>query len=56
MKELKKKQPFRLVGGVEMGSWGGKDLQQGSGWRTKWVRWWLADLWSHICMWINGEE
>ena len=33
-KELKKKHPFRWVGGVEMGSGGGEDTQQGSSWRT----------------------
>ena len=33
-KELKKKHSFRMVGGVEMGSWGGEDARQGGGWRT----------------------
>ena len=33
-KELKKKLSSRRVGGVEMGSQGGKDLQQGPDWRT----------------------
>ena len=33
-KKLKKKHSFRLVGGAEMGRWGGEDLQQGCGWRT----------------------
>ena len=30
-KELKKKHSSRLVGGAEMGSWGGEDMQQGNG-------------------------
>ena len=30
-KELKKKHPFRLIGGVELGSWGGEDARQGGG-------------------------
>ena len=33
-KELKKKHLFRLVGGVEMGSWRGEDWKQGSSWRN----------------------
>ena len=33
-KELKKKHSFRLVGGVETGSWGGENVRQGGGWRT----------------------
>ena len=33
-KQLKKKHSFRLIGGLEMGSWGGEDVQQGSNWRT----------------------
>ena len=33
-KELKKKHSSRPVGGVEMGSWGGQDSQQGSWWKT----------------------
>ena len=33
-KELKKKHSSRPVGGAEMGSEGGEDLRQGSGWRT----------------------
>ena len=32
-KELKKKHSSRLAGGVEMGSQGGEDSWQGSGWR-----------------------
>ena len=32
-KELKKKLSSRWVGGVEMGSRGGEDKQQGCGWR-----------------------
>ena len=43
-KELKKKHPSRLVGGAEMGSWSGEDMQQGSSWQTRW---------SHIRVWIN---
>ena len=35
IKRLKKKHSFRLVGGVESGSWGGEDVQQGNGWRTR---------------------
>ena len=46
-KELKKKYSFKLVGGVEMGSQGGQDEWQGSGWRTER---------SHICIQINQEE
>ena len=46
-KELKKKHSSRLVGGVETGSWVGKDTQQGNGWRTRR---------SHICVWINQKE
>ena len=33
-KELKKKHSSRSVGGVEMGSQGREDAQQGRGWRT----------------------
>ena len=33
-KELKKKHSSRLVGEVEMGSWGREDKQQGRGWQT----------------------
>ena len=33
-KELKKKYSLSLVGGADMGSWGGEDSWQGSGWRT----------------------
>ena len=33
-RELKKKHSFRLVGGAEMGSQGGEDVQQGGGWKT----------------------
>ena len=46
-KELKKKHSSRLEGGEEMCSQGGEESQQGSSWRTRW---------SHICVWINGEE
>ena len=41
-----KKHSSRLVGGVETGSQGGKELQGGS--------WWTG--WSHIVVWINWEE
>ena len=34
-KELKKKHSSRQVGGVEKGSWGEEDSQQGGGWRTE---------------------
>ena len=34
IKELKKKHSSRLVGGVETGSQGGEDSQQGGSWRT----------------------
>ena len=34
-KELKKKHSLRLVGGVEMGSWGREDTWQDSGWGTR---------------------
>ena len=33
--ELKNNYSSRPVGGAEMGSWGGEDLQQGGGWRTR---------------------
>ena len=46
-KELKKKHSLRLVGGVETGSRGRQDTQQGGGWWTRR---------SHICVWINWEE
>ena len=46
-KELQKKHSSRLVGGVEAGSQGREDAQQGSGWQARW---------SHICMWVNWEE
>ena len=47
-KELKKKHSSRLVGGAEMGSWGGEDAWQGGGWLTGgWrmgqARWLLGD-------------
>ena len=45
-KEFKKKHSSRQVRGVEMGSHGGKDSQQGGGWQTGW---------SHIFMQINQE-
>ena len=35
-KELEKKHSSRPVGAVDMGSWGGEDLQQGDGWKTRW--------------------
>ena len=40
-------QTVRLVGEVEMGSWGGEDMWQGGSWRTRQF---------HICMQINQEE
>ena len=46
-KELKKKPSSRLVGEEEMGSRGGKDMRQGSGWCSRW---------SHISVQINWEE
>ena len=46
-KELKKKHSSIPVVRVEMGSWGSKDSQQGSGWRTEWF---------HICIQISWEE
>ena len=66
-KELKKKHSFRLVGGVEMGSWSGEDTWQGGvGGGSGLVRWQLVDQcrqgggWqtrqSHICVQINWEE
>ena len=59
-KELKKKHSFRLVGGAEMCSQGREDAWQGSGWKTRQVRQWLADQaaagGAGICMWINQEE
>ena len=54
--ELKKKHSFRMVGGVETGSWGGEDAarrgledwgRQGGGWQSGW---------SYICVRINQEE
>ena len=46
-KELKKKHSSSLVGGAEMGSWGGENLwQDGS--------WWNGQ--SHIWVWTNQEE
>ena len=42
-KELKKKHSFILVGGVETGSWGGEDLQQGMAGGLGQARWWLVD-------------
>ena len=44
-KELKKKHSSRLGGGTETGSRGGKDMWQGSSWRTGLVRrrQWLAE-------------
>ena len=33
-KELKKKHSSRLVGGVEVGSWGKENMRQGGSWRT----------------------
>ena len=44
-KELKKKHPSRLVGGVEMGSQAGEDIWQGGSWR-----------WSRLCLWNSREE
>ena len=46
-KELKKKHSFRLVGGAETGSQGGKDVWQGGSWQTGR---------SHISMKINPEK
>ena len=31
---VKEENSSKLVGGAEMGSWGGEDVQQGSNWRT----------------------
>ena len=42
-KELKKKHSFRPVGGVEMGSSGGDEAGESSGWRTAQGRWLLED-------------
>ena len=45
--ELREEHSPRVEGGVEIGSWGREDMQQGDSWRSKW---------SHICMQINKEE
>ena len=39
-----------------MGSWGGEDSQQGSGWRTDRRGSGWQTGWSHICMLIEWEE
>ena len=39
-----------------MGNLGGKDMQQGSGYRTKGQDGSWQTRWSHIYMWINQEE
>ena len=54
-KELKKKQSFRLVEGLETGSQGGEDLQKSDGWKTGAGHSWQSGQ-SHICVWINWEE
>ena len=46
IKELKK-HSSRLIGGVEMGSYGREDSWQGGVWQTRQT---------HICAWINPEE
>ena len=51
-KELKKKHSSRLVGGVEMGGWGGEDLRQGSRWRTQLGR----GLWSRAGKAAAGQQ
>ena len=54
-KEIKKKHSYRPVGGVEMGSQGREDSQQGSGWWTqRGGSWWSG--WSLNRVWINWEE
>ena len=47
-KEFRKKHSSRPVGGVETGSWGGEDAQQGSSWRTRWTRWRLVVPHLHV--------
>ena len=42
-KELKKKYSSRLVGGTETGGQGREDVWQGSGWKNRWMRQWLAE-------------
>ena len=37
-KELKNKHLLRLIAGAETGVWNREDWQQGSDWRTRWVR------------------
>ena len=56
IKELEKKHSFRLVGGVEMGSWGGEDARQGSGRGPGGPggSWWTKQ--SHISIWIMQKE
>ena len=51
-----KKHSSTPVGAVETSSWGGGDANQGSSWRTGWVRWWLADQEVHICVQIDQEK
>ena len=50
-KGLKKKISSTLVGGVEMGSWGGEDTWQGDGLGRQGDGWWTG--WSHLHMWIS---
>ena len=55
-KEVKKKYSFRLVGGTEMGSWGGEGRQQGGcgGPGNQGSGLWTG--WPSICILINPEE
>ena len=46
-KELNKKHSYRLLEGVERGSWGREDVWQGGGW-------WIGIPHNH--MWIKWEE
>ena len=65
-KELKKKHSFGPIGGVQTGSWDGKNAQQGDSWRTgagkvlggrsDSATQLLTDWWSHICVQINGKN
>ena len=47
-KELKKKHSSRLVGGVEMGSQGGEDVQQGNGLGERSSGWWTEGPHIHV--------
>ena len=56
IKELKKKDSFRLVGGAEMDRWGRDDPWQGGSWRTRQTRQWLVDqVFPHLHV-ANQEE